>query len=66
MSPGTFLFVVNGEASVGAAGPDLNPAYQEKRPGGKRPHVKSRRGCLVCKQRRVKVSGTATTNNLII
>ncbi|KAI0502717.1 hypothetical protein F5B22DRAFT_632291 [Xylaria bambusicola] len=49
-----FLFVVNGEASVEAASPDLDAADRRGRPGRKRPHYKSRRGCLVCKQRRVK------------
>ncbi|KAK5633503.1 hypothetical protein RRF57_009217 [Xylaria bambusicola] len=49
-----FLFVVNGEASVEAASPDPDPADHGGRPGRKRPHHKSRRGCLVCKQRRVK------------
>ncbi|KAI1113173.1 hypothetical protein F5Y14DRAFT_418506 [Nemania sp. NC0429] len=54
MSPGTFLFVVNGEAPVGPADSDLDPAHPKERPKGKRPHVKSRRGCVICKQRRVK------------
>ncbi|KAI0099596.1 hypothetical protein GGR51DRAFT_535131 [Nemania sp. FL0031] len=51
---GPFLFVVNGEAPVAAANPNPHPVDHERKPGGKRPHVKSRRGCLVCKRRRVK------------
>ncbi len=54
---GAYLFVVNGEASAEAANLDPDPAGREGRLGKKRPHYKSRRGCLVCKQRRVKVSG---------
>ncbi|KAI3329946.1 hypothetical protein F4824DRAFT_492599 [Ustulina deusta] len=51
---GAYLFVVNGEASAEAANLDPDPAGREGRLGKKRPHYKSRRGCLVCKQRRVK------------
>ncbi|KAI0483580.1 hypothetical protein F4859DRAFT_404200 [Xylaria cf. heliscus] len=54
MSPGTFLFIVNGEAPVMSAGPDRDPTCRVENPGKKRPHYKSRRGCLACKRRRVK------------
>ncbi|KAI1179957.1 hypothetical protein F4777DRAFT_598932 [Nemania sp. FL0916] len=50
VSQGAFLFVVNGEASVDS-GLDFHSARGKPT---KRPHVKSRRGCLVCKRRRVK------------
>ncbi|KAI1420894.1 hypothetical protein F5Y12DRAFT_770713 [Xylaria sp. FL1777] len=51
---GDFLFIVNGEASVEVANLDPDPADHRGGPGKRRPHYKSRRGCLVCKQRRVK------------
>ncbi|KAI0977271.1 hypothetical protein F4678DRAFT_7917 [Xylaria arbuscula] len=48
---GAFLFVVNGEASTEDV---TDTAHHGERLGRRRPHLKSRRGCLVCKQRRVK------------
>ncbi|KAI1330229.1 hypothetical protein F5Y16DRAFT_363502 [Xylariaceae sp. FL0255] len=52
-SPGTFLFVVNnGPADLVPADTDRTVLQVEK--GRKRPHHKSRHGCLACKQRRVK------------
>ncbi|KAI1312930.1 hypothetical protein F5Y03DRAFT_204530 [Xylaria venustula] len=48
---GEFLFVVNGEASTQDV---ADPPYHGEIPVRRRPHIKSRRGCLVCKQRRVK------------
>ncbi|KAI0423411.1 hypothetical protein F5Y09DRAFT_327436 [Xylaria sp. FL1042] len=53
-SQGTFLFVVNGEASAEAHNWSSNRVDHGERLGRRRPHYKSRRGCLVCKQRRVK------------
>ncbi|KAH8162037.1 hypothetical protein CIB48_g6218 [Xylaria polymorpha] len=50
----SFLFIVNGEAPVAATGPDRDPACGVEGSGRKRPHYKSRRGCLACKRRRVK------------
>ncbi|KAI0534491.1 hypothetical protein GGR58DRAFT_516093 [Xylaria digitata] len=47
-----FLFVVNGEASVEPSNPDFFNHGESS--GKRRPHYKSRRGCLICKQRRVK------------
>ncbi|KAI1164129.1 hypothetical protein F5B18DRAFT_617087 [Nemania serpens] len=65
MSQDAFLFVVNGEASVSAADSEPDVALHKKRPGGKRPHVKSHRGCLICKQRRVKCDEQFPCSNCI-
>ncbi|KAI1150086.1 hypothetical protein F4825DRAFT_427982 [Nemania diffusa] len=53
-SQGAFLFVINGEPSIEATNSSPGPVDHEQRSGRKRPHVKSRSGCLVCKRRRVK------------
>ncbi|KAI1273828.1 hypothetical protein F5Y07DRAFT_243241 [Xylaria sp. FL0933] len=62
---GTFLFVVNGEPSVEAPSQDQHRGDHEERPGRRRPHYKSRRGCLVCKQRRVKCNEQFPCSNCV-
>ncbi|KAI1758145.1 hypothetical protein F4782DRAFT_14460 [Xylaria castorea] len=67
MPQGTFLFIVNGEAPpVEAAGPDSDPACRVlEGPVRKRPHFKSRRGCLACKRRRVKCDEQSPCSNCL-
>ncbi|KAI8950327.1 hypothetical protein F4801DRAFT_602388 [Xylaria longipes] len=63
MPEGTFLFIVNGEAPAVAPRPDRDPACRVERPATKRPHYKSRRGCLACKRRRVKCDEQSPCSN---
>ncbi|KAI0554061.1 hypothetical protein F4679DRAFT_395226 [Xylaria curta] len=65
MPQGTYLFIVNGEAPVEAAGPDLDPVCRVEGPARKRPHFKSRRGCLACKRRRVKCDEKSPCSNCL-
>ncbi|KAI1123209.1 hypothetical protein F5Y10DRAFT_57608 [Nemania abortiva] len=65
VSQGDFLFVVNGEASELAANLIPTPVDREQTPGKKRPHLKSRRGCLVCKRRRVKCDEQFPCSNCV-
>jgi hypothetical protein len=54
---GPILFIVNNE-------PPAETARAPEVRGKKRPHHKSRRGCLACKRRRVKVSQSACLSKL--
>ncbi|KAK4234086.1 hypothetical protein C8A03DRAFT_18950 [Achaetomium macrosporum] len=57
-SHGTLLFIVNNE-------PPAETAPQSARRGKKRPHHKSRRGCLACKRRRVKCDAQCPCSNCV-
>ncbi|KAI0863933.1 hypothetical protein F4860DRAFT_23533 [Xylaria cubensis] len=65
MPQGTYLFVVNGEAPAEAARPGSDPACRVEGPARKRPHFKSRRGCLTCKRRRVKCDEQSPCSNCL-